>query len=103
MRLPCAHFEEEMTTTRTTLTDGSQHRYRRLAVGIIGAVPQIVEQLRERRDRFGFSYICVHEQCMETFGPIVEALHDGGEERRHGHVRPSPQPVSFEYATKLSG
>lgn len=42
---------------------------------LIGTEPQIVEQLRERRDRFGFSYICVHEQYMETFGPIIEALH----------------------------
>jgi probable F420-dependent oxidoreductase len=42
---------------------------------LIGSVPQIADQLRERRARFGFSYICVHEQYMEAFGPIIEALH----------------------------
>ena len=42
---------------------------------LIGSVPQIVDQLRERRERFGFSYICVHEPYMEVMAPIVEALH----------------------------
>jgi probable F420-dependent oxidoreductase len=42
---------------------------------LIGSVPQIADQLRERRAQFGFSYICVHEQYMEAFGPIIEALH----------------------------
>jgi probable F420-dependent oxidoreductase len=41
---------------------------------LIGSMPEIAEQLRERRRRFGFSYICVHEQYMEEFGPIIEVL-----------------------------
>jgi probable F420-dependent oxidoreductase len=42
---------------------------------LIGSVAEITDQLRERRARFGISYICVHKQYMEVFGPIVEALH----------------------------
>lgn len=40
---------------------------------LIGTVDQIVEQLQERRERFGFSYIVVFEP-MEQFAPVVERL-----------------------------
>jgi probable F420-dependent oxidoreductase len=43
-------------------------------VAMIGTTDQIIELLRERRERFGFSYIVVHEAEMEAFAPVVAAL-----------------------------
>lgn len=43
-------------------------------VMLIGTVREIAEQLRERRERFGISYICVHEPYLEEFGPVIESL-----------------------------
>ena len=41
---------------------------------MIGTAEQIAETLRQRRERFGFSYIVVHEAEMEAFAPVVAAL-----------------------------
>jgi len=41
---------------------------------LIGTVEQIVERLVERRERFGLSYVVVHEAEMEAFAPVVAAL-----------------------------
>ncbi|MFB4315579.1 TIGR03621 family F420-dependent LLM class oxidoreductase [Actinomadura sp. 21ATH] len=41
---------------------------------LIGTVEQMAEQLRERRERFGFSYITVHSPFVEAFAPVVELL-----------------------------
>ncbi len=41
---------------------------------LIGTIEQIVETLVERRERWGFSYIVVHEAEMEAFAPVVAAL-----------------------------
>ena len=35
---------------------------------------EIAETLRERRERFGFSYIVVHEAEFEAFAPVVAEL-----------------------------
>jgi probable F420-dependent oxidoreductase len=43
-------------------------------IALVGTIEQIVERLVERRDRFGFSYIVVHEAEMEAFAPVVAAL-----------------------------
>ena len=43
-------------------------------IALIGTIEQIVESLVERRERFGFSYIVVHEAEMEAFAPVVAAL-----------------------------
>jgi probable F420-dependent oxidoreductase len=41
---------------------------------LMGSMPELVAQLQERRDRFGFSYITVHEPFMEAFAPVVQQL-----------------------------
>ncbi|NDL58344.1 LLM class F420-dependent oxidoreductase [Phytoactinopolyspora mesophila] len=41
---------------------------------LIGTAEQIAEQLRENRERFGFSYIVVHEPYMREFAPVIEKL-----------------------------
>jgi probable F420-dependent oxidoreductase len=41
---------------------------------LIGTVDEIADQLRQRREAFGFSFITVHEPYMTTFGPVIERL-----------------------------
>jgi len=43
-------------------------------IALIGTVDEMVERLVERRERWGFSYIVVHEAEMEAFAPVVAAL-----------------------------
>jgi probable F420-dependent oxidoreductase len=40
----------------------------------LGTVERIAEQMRERRERYGFSYYVVSDRDMEAFGPVVERL-----------------------------
>jgi len=41
---------------------------------LVGSVEQIVEELQERRERFGVSYITISGDCMEEFSPVVARL-----------------------------
>jgi probable F420-dependent oxidoreductase len=41
---------------------------------LIGTVDEIAAQLRAGRERWGFSYITVHEPFMPTFAPVIERL-----------------------------
>ncbi|WP_030608426.1 LLM class F420-dependent oxidoreductase [Streptomyces sclerotialus] len=41
---------------------------------LFGTVRQIADQLRERRERYGFSYITVLDAALETFAPVIEEL-----------------------------
>ncbi len=41
---------------------------------LFGTVREIAAQVRERRERFGFSYVCVHEGYVDEFAPVVELL-----------------------------
>jgi probable F420-dependent oxidoreductase len=43
-------------------------------VALVGTVEEIVATLEERRRRFGFSYVVVHEAEMEAFAPVVATL-----------------------------
>ncbi|HUG15308.1 MAG TPA: hypothetical protein VMM78_09840, partial [Thermomicrobiales bacterium] len=43
----------------------------------IGSVDEIVAQMRERRERYGFSYYVVSDSMMEAFAPVVERLAAG--------------------------
>ena len=45
-------------------------------VVLIGTIEQIAGQLRERRDRYGISYFCVHEPSLEDFAPVIRLFHD---------------------------
>jgi hypothetical protein len=40
----------------------------------IGTADQIVEDLRRRREQYGFSYFVVADASMEAFAPIVSRL-----------------------------
>ncbi|MFJ9618990.1 LLM class F420-dependent oxidoreductase [Streptomyces noursei] len=41
---------------------------------LIGTPAQMADQLRERRERYGFSYITVLDPFLEAFAPVVEEL-----------------------------
>ncbi len=43
-------------------------------IALIGTVEEMAERLVERRERWGFSYLVVHEAEMEAFAPVVAAL-----------------------------
>jgi probable F420-dependent oxidoreductase len=45
-----------------------------LPVVLLGSLKEIVDQVRERRERYGFSYLTVLEPYMEAFAPVIEAL-----------------------------
>ena len=43
-------------------------------LGVAGTVSSVVEQLEARRERWGFSYLVIHEPELEAFAPVVAAL-----------------------------
>lgn len=43
---------------------------------LIGTLDEIAAQLRRGRERWGYSYITVHEPYMRTFAPVIERLRD---------------------------
>ncbi len=45
-----------------------------IPVVVVGTVAQICETLRQRRERWGFSYFVFHEADIEPFAPVVAAL-----------------------------
>jgi alkanesulfonate monooxygenase SsuD/methylene tetrahydromethanopterin reductase-like flavin-dependent oxidoreductase (luciferase family) len=41
---------------------------------LLGTAAEIAAQLREHRERFGFSSVTVHEPYMTAFAPVIEQL-----------------------------
>jgi hypothetical protein len=41
---------------------------------LIGTTAQIADQVRESRERYGFSYVTVLEPSLEKFAPVIELL-----------------------------
>jgi probable F420-dependent oxidoreductase len=41
---------------------------------MLGTVEQLVDQMHERRERFGITYVVVFEPSMEALAPVVERL-----------------------------
>jgi len=42
---------------------------------LIGTADEIAAQLLRSRERWGFSYVTVHEPYMRAFAPVIERLH----------------------------
>ena len=42
---------------------------------LIGSVDQIIETLQARRERYGISYVTVGRDALDSFAPVVVALH----------------------------
>jgi probable F420-dependent oxidoreductase len=47
---------------------------RDVPMAMVGTVDEICEQLVERRKRWGFNYVVVHDRDIEPFSPVVERL-----------------------------
>ncbi|HWW53351.1 MAG TPA: TIGR03621 family F420-dependent LLM class oxidoreductase [Acidimicrobiales bacterium] len=45
-----------------------------MPIALVGTIEQICDTLVERRERWGFNYVVVHEAELETFAPVVERL-----------------------------
>ena len=45
-----------------------------IPIAMVGTVEEICEQLVARRERWGFSYVVLHEGEMEAFAPVVARL-----------------------------
>ena len=43
-------------------------------IGVAGTVDEICEQLQQRRERWGFSYVVIHEGEVDAFAPVVARL-----------------------------
>jgi hypothetical protein len=41
---------------------------------LIGTADEMAAQLRQGRERWGYSYITVHEPYLQTFAPVIERL-----------------------------
>ena len=41
---------------------------------LLGTIKEMCETLRQRRERYGISYLTVFERDMEVFAPVVERL-----------------------------
>ena len=81
LELQCLTFVVQITPDRTaalerlaSLMSVTPEQVARTPVVLIGSEKQIIDTLEERRQRFGFSYIVVHEGEMEAFAPVVAAL-----------------------------
>ena len=47
---------------------------RQVPIGMAGTADEIADMLRERREKWGFSYIVVQADAHEAFAPVVEKL-----------------------------
>ena len=81
LELQCLTFVVQITPDRTaaherlaSLMSVPPEQVAGTPVVLIGTEEQIIETLEERRQRFGFSYIVVHEAEMEALAPVVAAL-----------------------------
>ena len=43
---------------------------------LLGTVPEIADQLRERRERFGFSYLTVHAPSRAALAPVIGVVRE---------------------------
>jgi probable F420-dependent oxidoreductase len=81
LELQCLTFLVQITDDRTAALDGLASvlgvpaaEVAHAPVALVGTTGQIADTLRERRERWGFSYVVVHEAEMEAFAPVVAEL-----------------------------
>jgi hypothetical protein len=41
---------------------------------LIGTIDEMAEQVIRNRERYGFTYLTVHDPYMEAFAPVIERL-----------------------------
>jgi probable F420-dependent oxidoreductase len=57
---------------------------------LIGTAEEMAEQLVHARERYGFSYITVHEPYMEAFAPVIERLNSRPSTERNSQLAIDP-------------
>lgn len=57
-----------------TTTDMTPTEVLRSGMVLVGSVPEIVETLQERRERWGVNYVVVGDELIDKFAPVVAAL-----------------------------
>ena len=74
-------WKQELFVTRTPIyifTDSALGITKGIPVKVfgltVGTVDEICADLVARRERFGFSYVCVSQGAMEAFAPVVQRL-----------------------------
>jgi probable F420-dependent oxidoreductase len=63
------HYDELERTLELTREEATEYPR-----ALIGTVDSVGDQLRERRERYGVSYISIFESAAEQFAPVVAAL-----------------------------
>ena len=81
LELQVLTFLVSVGTPRRKVTDGASAMFglapsvlEEIPLGIAGTVDEICAQLVERRVRWGFNYIVVHEGDVDAFAPVVERM-----------------------------
>jgi alkanesulfonate monooxygenase SsuD/methylene tetrahydromethanopterin reductase-like flavin-dependent oxidoreductase (luciferase family) len=74
-----AHFvavttESDADAAAERMTRLPPNRARAHPHALVGSVEQICDLVQERRDRYGISYLTVHERVAESFAPVVARL-----------------------------
>jgi hypothetical protein len=41
---------------------------------LVGPIPDLIDRVRARRDRYGFTHWIVPDDAIEAFAPVVAAL-----------------------------
>ena len=60
--------------TLTQFTGASADVIEASPFALVGPPARLIDQLRERRDRWGFSYVIVGQDDVDAFAPVVAAL-----------------------------
>ncbi|HEY5663636.1 MAG TPA: TIGR03621 family F420-dependent LLM class oxidoreductase [Ilumatobacter sp.] len=60
--------------TLTSFTGASRDVIARSPFALVGPPAKLIDDLRERRERWGFSYVIVGENDIDAFAPVVAAL-----------------------------
>jgi alkanesulfonate monooxygenase SsuD/methylene tetrahydromethanopterin reductase-like flavin-dependent oxidoreductase (luciferase family) len=74
-----AHFvavttESDADAAAERMTRLPPNRARAHPHALVGSVEQICDLVQERRDRYGISYLTVHERVADSFAPVVARL-----------------------------
>jgi probable F420-dependent oxidoreductase len=64
----------EVVASLAPLFELTPEQLRAAPLALIGTVEEITEQLQQRREEFGFSYIVVHEAEMDALAPVIAEL-----------------------------
>lgn len=81
LELQCLTFMVAVTDNRRQVIEGiapafglTANEVDEVPIALAGTVDQICDTLKERRERYGFSYVIVHDAELHSFAPVVARL-----------------------------